>query len=404
LIFLLPMRPRQEITEMFSTFLYLKEGTFSQWLTDARLLKSIQKCVESTAVIEHSENFWVLYWHNKWRNNSSSLPGMHLSAYLQESCYWAAYKTITRFSNTRDELADYFQMANAEINKILADFNPEKGSPLKNYGNIALFTRIKDILRQRKEADICTKWGLLRKVSKKQVLEALQNAGLTPTSIAQYRLAWTCFKEVYVQNQPGGIHQLPEPDRHIWEAVSHLYNSDRHSQLTLPGAECNPQLMEQWLSIIANNIRKYLYPVVGSLNLTKPGENSSQELDLPDPASESLIAQIIAQDDEVSRQEQVTQMNSVLLKAIAQLDTQSQEIFNLYYQQELTQHKIIQQLQISQSTVSRRLIKARESLLAALIRWSQETLNISVTSNLIKDMSIALEEWLKIKYSESGLI
>ena len=49
---------------------------------------------------------------------------------------------------------------------------------------------------------------------------------------------------------------------------------------------------------------------------------------------------------------------------------------------------------MSQSKVSRKLIKGRQSLLEALFKWSQEK-NISVNPNQIKDMSIALEEWLK---------
>lgn len=43
-----------------------------------------------------------------------------------------------------------------------------------------------------------------------KLLEALAQAGLSPILIAQYRLAWTCFKELYVQNQPGGTKSLPE--------------------------------------------------------------------------------------------------------------------------------------------------------------------------------------------------
>jgi RNA polymerase sigma factor (sigma-70 family) len=269
---------------------------------------------------------------------------------------------------------------------------------------MAFPSRLKDILRQRKEADICTNWGLLRKVSKKQVLKALQNAGLSISQIAQYRLAWTCFKELYVQNQSGGTNKLPEPDRNLWSAVANLYNTERQSQLTPPGSECNHQTIEQWLTKIAVCVRTYLYPPVASLNVPNSGEDSSQMLDLPDPTSESLMAEMIAQEDAENRQNQLSQMNAVLLTALLSLDTQSQEILKLYYKQGLTQQQIIQQLQISQPTVSRRLIKARESLLATLIRWSQETLNISVTSNLVKDMSAALEEWLRVRYGESSMI
>jgi len=60
----------------------------------------------------------------------------------------------------------------------------------------------------------------------------------------------------------------------------------------------------------------------------------------------------------------------------------------------------MQMLKMSQPSVSRRLAKSREALLSALVQWSQDSLNISVTSNLVKEMSAALEEWLQIRYGE----
>lgn len=395
------MLPRQEITEMFSTFAQLETDRFSKWLTDRKLRQSIQNCLRHLGEVPASENFWALYWYKNWCNSFSSLAEMHLSAYLQEPCYWAAYKTVKKFTNTQYALADYFQMAIAEVKTILEDFNPDRSSSLKAYARMAFPSLIKDILRQRKEADICTNWALLRKVSKKQVLEALHNAGLSMMQIAQYRLAWTCFKELYVQNSLGGTNKLPEPDRNLWEAITNLYNTERQSQLTPPGSECNYQTIEQWLTKTANYVRTYFYPPVASLNVPKPGEDSSQMFDLPDLTSESLMAGMIDQEDAKNRQNQLSQMNDVLLTALLSLDPQFQEILKLYYKQGLTQQQIIQQLQISQPTVSRRLTEARKSLLATLIRWSQETLNISVTSNLVKDMSTALEEWLRVRYDDS---
>jgi predicted DNA-binding protein (UPF0251 family) len=140
-------------------------------------------------------------------------------------------------------------------------------------------------------------------------------------------------------------------------------------------------------------VRTYLYPPVISLNITKDDTNIM--LDLPDPSSDSLIAELIAEEDARNRANQQNQINNVLSNALQLLDAQSQELLKLYYQQGQTQLQIVQHLRLSQPTVSRRLVKARESLLAALIKWSQETVNISVTSNQIKDLSTALEEWLK---------
>ncbi len=390
------MRPRQEIIEIFSTFAQIESDRFSKWLTDNQLRRSIQNCLDTSVEAPATESFWALYWHKNWLSKSDGIAKMHLSAYLQEPCYWAAKKIVTKFTNNQYGLADYFQMGIAETKKILEDFNPDKCSNLKVYASIAFPSRLRDILRQRKEADICTQWGLLRKVSKKQLLEALNNAGFSPTQVAQYRLAWTCFKIVYVQNQPGGTHKLIEPNRQLWEAVADLYNREKQSQLTATSPQCNHSLIEKWLSETAICVRSYLYPNVASLDVPLLGEESNFTPDLPDLNSESLLAQMIAQEDAQNQQEQLSQMKAALLKALEQLDPQSRCIVKMYYAEGLTQQQIIHHLQVSQPTVSRRLVKARESLLAALIDWSQKTLNISVTSNLIKELSSALEEWLTV--------
>ncbi|MBD2771826.1 sigma-70 family RNA polymerase sigma factor [Iningainema tapete] len=391
------MHPRQEVTEMFSTFAQLETDRFSKWLTDSQLRRSMQNCL-SASEVSYLENFWALYWHKHWQTQSHRYASMHLSAYLQEPCYWAAQKTVTKFTNSLYSLADYFQMAIAEVEIILRDFNPEKSSNLKSYATMAMFSRLRDILRQRKEADICTNWALLRKISKKVLLEALEQAGLSQSAIAQHSLAWTCFKNLYIQKQPGGINNLPQPNRQLWEAVANSYNHLRH-QLTLPTGQCKPETIEQWLTQTAIYVRAYLFPPVRSVDAFQQ-DDSTITLDLPNPSSP--IADAIALEDIQTRQNQISQMYAVLLEALQLMDAQSQAVLKLYYQQDLTQQQIMQQLRMSQPTVSRRLVKGRESLLAALINWCQE-LNISVNPNQIKDMSIALEEWLRNHYGSFNM-
>jgi DNA-binding transcriptional regulator LsrR (DeoR family) len=75
----------------------------------------------------------------------------------------------------------------------------------------------------------------------------------------------------------------------------------------------------------------------------------------------------------------------------------------LYYAQALTQQQIAQQLEIKQYTVSRRLGNAKEKLLLTLAKWSQETLHISLTSTVVNDMYVVLEEWLQTHYRSYGL-
>ncbi|MCC5636994.1 sigma-70 family RNA polymerase sigma factor [Nostoc sp. CHAB 5844] len=391
------MRPRQEITDMFSTFVQLERGRFSKWLTDATLYRNIQNHLERSSSALKSENFWVLYWYKQWHSGFNNLARMHLLAYLQEPCYWVASKTVAKFNSSQYMLADYFQMAIAEVETILKDFNPEKSFSLKAYAMMAMPSRLRDILRQRKEADICTNWALLRKVSKKLLNEALSEAGLSESTIAQYRLAWTCFNELYIQNQSGSHTQLPEPNRQLWEAIANLYNHQRQSQISQPTLARNAQTIEQWLTQTAFYVRVYLFPPVKSLNAFEQNDDTTVTFDLPDPSFEEPMANMIAEEDVQNRQNQISLMSNVMLKALQNLDVQSQEVLKLYYEQGLTQQQIMQRLQMSQPTVSRRLVKGRESLLAALIEWSQD-LNISVNSNQIKDMSLALEEWLRNQY------
>ncbi len=401
------MRPRQEIIEIFSTFLQFEADYFSRWLTDLRLRRSMQKCSEDysqreSALVAESqslENFWATYWHHCWQTQENAVAEGHLAAYLQEPCYWAAQRTVKKFTNVQFGVADYCQLAMAEIRLVLKRFQPGRGASLKTFANIAFPSLLKDQLRQRHEANLCSGLGLLRRVSKKRLLEALQQTGLSSTAIAHYQLAWMCFNALYVQTQTGN-HQLPVADHALWTAVANLYNIEQGRQCVPSETDCSPETIERWLNQCATWVRAYLYPPVESLNVPKAGLDSGGERqdDLPDLLQESLLTEWVNQEEEQERQAKWSQIRRAITTALEQLDAQSQELLRLYYQQGLTQQQIMQQLQMSQATVSRRLTKAREALLMALGHWSQQTLNNSTSPNLIKDMSAALEEWLEVHY------
>jgi RNA polymerase sigma factor (sigma-70 family) len=393
------MHPRQNTIEMFSTFAQLEGNKFSRWVTDTNLRRSILSYSNCSSE-DNSENFWALYWHKSWQNNFNNLAKMHLLAYLQEPFYWASEKIMAKHANNQYGLADYFQIANAEVEIIIKDFNPEKSSNLKYYAVMAVSSRLREILRQRKETNICTNWVLLRKVTKKIILEALNTAGLSPNAINQYRLAWVCFKELYVY-QSSGTNKLPDPDRQLWSAIANLYNCERKAQLGFSTPQITSEEIERWLTQTAVYIRAYLFPSVKSLNTQIVNSQDVETLDIPDLSSYSLLADMIVKEDIQNRQQQVLQMKNAISNALQFLDSESQEILRLYYQEELTQQQIMQRLQKSQPTISRRLVKARESMLAALVKWRQSLnpdLNNCVDSTLIEDMSIALEEYLKIHY------
>ena len=363
------------------------------------------RCLAQSAQLETASNFWALYWHKVWSLNqaaesapgadlAAAIPFGHLTAFLQETCYWSAQKTLMTFAAVQYTLPDCFQVAIAKVSKVLQGFNPQQGFSLQNYASAIFSSAIRDTLRQRQEVDICTNWALLRKVSQKRLTAALQQAGLSADSVTTYVGAWSCFKTLYVPTQAVATRKLAKPDADTLSAIVALYNRDRPAAT----AATTPDLLEKWLNTCAQATRAYLNPAVISINTPKPGQDTGELLDdLPASDHTSLLADLIAQEEDRERRDQQADLNQVLDSAIAQLDDQMRSILQLYYAGTHTQQQMATQLGVPQYTISRRLTKAKELLLKQLATWSQTTLHISLTSDLLQSMSVVLEEWLSTR-------
>ncbi len=407
------MQPRTALTDIFSSFLQFTADRPTGWAIDSRLRRSMQQCLTQVPPTEQAERFWEIYWHKRWldargqeigspltpKNQAPTpnlqLPIAHLSAYLQEACYWSTQKLVMRLDSSQSRLSDCFQVAIAEVPKILKGCDPNQSASLKTYASNAFGNIIRDHFRQRREIDLCNEWGLLLKTSRKRLTEVLTQAGLGMAMRDRYLLAWVCFESTYIPTKAPGLRQLAKPDPATWAAIAQRYNHDRHT-LSDPGAECRPETLEAWLIICATQIRAYLYPHVKSLNTPQPQTERELQDDLPGQ-SDSLLTDLISQEERQTRHTQQSQLNDALTAALASLDDNAQTLLHLYYQQNLTQQQIAQQLNIPQSSVSRRLTKIRETLLRQFTQWSQATLHISPTSDVIKHISIVLEEWLQEK-------
>jgi RNA polymerase sigma factor (sigma-70 family) len=453
------MRSRQTLLDLFSTFLRFEEDAVGGWVIDARLRRSMQVCLQQRDDTRASEQVWATYWHKRWQSEEagegwgvggargageaggagemgvsfataykpdaamrgalqltatstqnitprssrltappSPLALGHLSAYLQEPCYWSAQKMAAQLNRSSQQLSDCFQVAIAAVPKILKAFDSDQLPSLKTYASQAFSNTIRDDLRRRREVDRCNDWGLLLKLSRKQLTEALQNAGLSAAEIDRTVLAWMCFEAVYIPQKAPGLRQLAAPDHSIWSAIAARYNQQRR-QLANPGSDCVPETLERWLMTCASRARAYLYPPVTSLNAPKPGYDAGElQDDVPANDRDSLLTDLIAAEETQARKAQQHQINTVLQEALTALEPTMQTLLQLYYQAKLTQQQIAQQLTMQQYAVSRKLTKARETLLVALAHWSQETLHISPTSNVVKSMGAVLEEWLQIHY------
>ena len=401
------MRPRHSLIEFFSTFVEFDCDRFQGWATDPRLRRSMERTLaqaEIAAEVAAEDGYWALYWHKIWQTGTENMTPAagvarsHLTSYIQESCYWVAQKTATSFHNLQYSTADLFQMTIAQVDKVLKGFDSQQGFGLKSYASVTLSNLIRESLRQRQEVDICTDWALLRKLSQKRLTEALQTVGLSGETIASYLLAWNCFKALYVPQQATGSRQLAKPDPATWEAIAQLYKQES----TPNCASARAEQLEKWLANCAKAARAYLYPSLISINTPKPGYESGEFLDdlAETTQTDSLLNDLISIEEMQQRQDQQQQLNSLLVNAIQQLDLESQQLIQLYYQAGLTQQQMAGQMKMKQYTVSRRLSRLRESLLTTLATWSQTTLHITPSSDLLTHTSTALEEWLQSHYAQ----
>mgnify|MGYP001796182486 FL=1 len=213
------MRARSDLVEHFSSFLQFEADRASGWVNDRRLQKNMQRCCKQTAISVEPEKYWALHWHKLWESagdsaktaSASSIQTQfaqsHLHANLQETCNWVAYKASTRFASTQHGISDCFQIAIAQLDKVLKGFNSDQGFDLKNYASTTFRSFIRDYLRQRREVDICTDWSLLRKVSQKRLTAALSRQGMTAKGTEPYVLAWQTYQLVYAPAKQAGSRQ-----------------------------------------------------------------------------------------------------------------------------------------------------------------------------------------------------
>ena len=395
------MQPRKTIIKLFTTFLQFDSDKAIGWVTDGRLKRNIVNSQIYSSEIENSENFWVTYWYKQWQGNPKSLAKEHLLAYLQETCYWVANKTVKNIYSPQYTVSDCFQMTIARTDKVLKGFKSEMGFSLKSYGSAIFSSELKELLRQEQEIDICTNWRLLRKLTQKRLKESLKNIGMNSKIIERYILAWKCYQMLYTPTQPTGTRKLQKPTPQTWEAIAKLYNNQRLKQLPADTPECSPEIIEKWMIASAKAVRAYFYPSHTSLNVPHGNGETSRELidDLPGDEEKSPISQIVIQEEKLARQVQQDRIKNVLLTALEELDEESRQIIQLYYGSELSQQQIAKKLEMKQYNISRRLSKVREVLLYKLAAYCKESLHISLNPPVIDYISILMKEWLKLKFN-----
>lgn len=398
----MPLSPRQSLVDLFSTLIQFDGDQFQRWVADPRLKRSMEKQLSVSGATADTDNFWALYWHKQWQGQTSPLAKNHLIAYLQESCYWVSRKAATNFTSTQYRLSDCFQLALIQVDKVLHGFDSQQGFNLKSYASAAFNSIIRDHLRQRGEVDICTDWSLLRKVSQKRLGQALMQRGLSGPVLDSYILTWTCFKVCYVPQQKSSTRQLSKPSPEVWNAIAALYNAERQTQLAAGSEVASAKQVEAWLTSCARAVRDYLYPTSVSINAPRPGQDSSEFIDqLSEDDQLPPLSHLISQEEQDLRHKQHMDLARVIQSTLEALDPAAQTLLQLYYSGTATQQQIAAQLNLKQYAISRQISRIRKELLKSLAQWSQATLHITPSSDVLKYTSAVLEEWLTNYYTSS---
>jgi RNA polymerase sigma factor (sigma-70 family) len=391
------MHPRSGLINLFSTFWQFDADSSGRWVADRRLRRNMESALEQVKQ-PTSESFWMLHWYKQWRAQVHPSAIAHLTAYVQETCYWVAYQ-LKDGSPTQQSVEDLFQTAIAQVEKVIGGFNPDLSASLKSYADYRFTSVLQTALRQQKEVSFYSDWYLLCAVSKKRLVESLQQLGESLITIQAYVLAWRCFQEYYVPQAVKKAGKLVPPSDEIWQAIATAYNAERIGQLGANSRVLKAVTLEKQLLYCAQAIRAYQLPKIISADTPNSDEDECGCLDhyVSDEA-QTGIAELVAEEEAARRSGQRSQIINVLQTAIAELDESGRSLLQLYYQQRLTQQEIAQNMGIQQYAVSRQLARVRKKLLLALADWSQQTLHIQLTSIGLGDMGDVLEEWLRLYY------
>ena len=397
------MHSRTNGLDIFSTFVQFAEDRFESWRPDFRLLRNMRAHLATVdaqnADFLEQEGFWAIYWYQSWQQQASSQAAMHLCAYLQEPCYWASENVARRFVTEQCTVADGFQVAISDFERILKHYKPGHGNTLKAYARSAFGNMIRNHLCQLQAAKIHSDWGLLRRLSQARLKQALLAAGFT--DIASLILAWQCVKACCHANpQRSATRGLPVPNPEQLTQMVERYNRLRHRLTPVPPC-LNDQALSAKLMQVVKAVRRYINPTVTSLNQPQNTVEGQELMESLRGDRDSPMTYLLAVEAHTEQQRYRRQINTVLENAITSLDLPSQRLLRFYYQENLTQKEIANQLEIKQYQVSRKLNWVRKQLLLNVAEWGQNTLHIPIKSTVLVEVNEVIHEWLQRHYSQN---
>ncbi len=373
---------KRNLEEKFSTVFRVADGKQRLVMTglegDRRLAENLQQ-VATSQQKPQEENLARLFLKSSLNGNEIPFDKDHLCAYLDETCFWIGNALVRELDPLKLTASECFSSARifaANPTQTFKNYDFAK-SKVEKYASLQIKTVTKEHLYLGKEVCKYSPWGLLRHSTKKKFSEALQQrTNLTKTEIKSCLFALEAYKKVYASSKEKGGQKLTEPSLETWQDIVSYYNKYCSKKNLEPVADY--RRIEKWLSYCVKAIREY----------SKLDFSPLLEDGIIDEESEDFNVQ--------PKTEELEEINAVLTGAFLDLEAVEQRLLKLWFGLGISQGDMAAVLGIEkQYQVSRLLKSCTKKLLLVLAKWCGNVQQISLSEEVIKELTEPLIEWLK---------
>jgi hypothetical protein len=436
------MLKSRTLKEKFTTFLDISTNKYGVWRKSIEFTKGFDTvCRNSDPSRRDSEQFWIEYWLEQSKKTTTDLPVIqsnqpkillppahhYLVCYLEETVYFTTKKAINDFASLNLSHSELMQVARVELldlekfSKFFGEYDRTRGS-FNKFAGLKVGASVSEFLCMKTALRKYSPTGLLRVVTPKYLKEALINYGTIATNntnlLAQYFLAWQCFKEIYVPRQEARSQRLEWPNRPQLESIVARYNqlvcqpleSKRSSKSTawlqsgiisLENISINSKTIDEYLNICVRALNLKISPPIDSLDRPLINSSDNNHLTLGDTVENERVD--LARDEIIEEQEsrsrEWNEIERIILNSYDRLPSQDRKILQLDLGISITQTDIARIFGLidnkgkeQQYKVSRSLSRSKKPILKDMVAWSLDRFN--VTPQKIDDISQAIDDCL----------
>ena len=395
------MSINRNIKQKFSTFLNVEEQSrglrISHLQTRFQLARNINNILASypDGTVEYFAKTFV---KELQKNNQTNLYAEHLSAYLEEPCFWLAmeelYQQLRPLKYTKLDCFQEARKVAAQPTSLYKKYNFTDSNP-STWAKLQIKNKVKHTAYLGRELCKYATWSLPKYLSEKILKEAIKiQLGITEKKeIRSYIFAVKSYKEIYSCSQPKKIEgKLLEPNQAQWSEIKEDYNlrcaeynekiaEDESDSLELI---TDFQLIREKICTCEKIVKDYICKVEEvDINSLEKNDSNETEVILFNPEGKEI------------EREDNQQIISICLFEFSKLQPECQKLIQLCYGLEISQTEMTEIFGLKQYQISRKIKRSEQKLLMALVKWSQANLGITPNKGIICEKNQPLKEWLR---------